>query len=74
MDQVTMAVAQYVRDKGIAVTSLAEKTGIPYGVVYPSLCANPTRKLRAYEFMQICGFLGVHPEDFWAPQPINRPE
>lgn len=72
MDRVTTAVAQYIREKGIAVTNLAERTGIPYGAVYPSLCANPTRKLRACEFMEICRFLGVPPENFWNP-PTNRP-
>lgn len=67
MDVVTVAVANYIQAKGIAVTGVAEKTGLKYGAIYPSLCPNPTRKLRAYELMVICSFLGVEPERFWNP-------
>lgn len=75
MDMITAAVAEYVKEKGIAVTGIAEKTGLPYGAIYPSLCPAPTRKLRADEFMRICLFLEVPPEQFWnkSTKPANRP-
>lgn len=66
MDNLTNRVAQYVRDKGISVVRIAERTGLPYGSIYPSLCANPTRSLRADEFMRICAFLDIDPEKFRA--------
>lgn len=64
MDNVTTAVARYIQSKGIAVTTLAASTGLPYGAIYPSLCQNPTRKLRADEFMRICAFLDADPQKF----------
>lgn len=71
MDGVTTEIAEYVRKKGIVVSTLAEKSGLSYGAIYPSLCQSPTRKLRADEFMRICAFLDVDPCKFWvhpAPQ------
>lgn len=67
MDGVTMALAAYVRERGITVTTLADKTGLSYGAIYPSLCQSPTRKLRADEFMRICNFLDVDPLKFKTP-------
>lgn len=66
MDNLTTKVAHYVQERGISVLRIAEKTGLAYGAIYPSLCANPTRKLRADEFMRICVFLGIEPERFCA--------
>lgn len=64
MDGVTQAVAKYVKDKGIAVSTISEKTGISCGVLYPSLRDEPGRKLRADEFMSICSFLDIDPWKF----------
>lgn len=66
MDGVTLAVAKYVRNKGIAISTISEKTGISCGVLYPSLRVEPARRLRADEFMSICSFLDVDPRKFTA--------
>lgn len=64
MDGVTQSVARYIKEKGVAVSAISEKTGIPCGVLYPSLRENSTRKLRADEFMLICSFLDIDPRNF----------
>lgn len=65
MDPITRAVAKYISDKGISILNLTEKSGLSYKAVYPSLCSNPTRCLRAEEFMKVCSFLDVPAENFW---------
>ena len=64
MDGVTQAVVKYIKEKGIAVSTIAEKTGFSCGVLYPSLREEPSRRLRADEFMSICTFLDVDPRKF----------
>lgn len=66
MDGITQAVARYVKEKGIAVSTISEKTGISCGALYPSLRDEPGRKLRADEFMSICSFLDIDPRKFTA--------
>lgn len=68
MDGITHAVAKYVKDKGIAISTISEKTGISCGVLYPSLRDKPARRLRADEFMSICSFLDIDPRKF----AVNR--
>lgn len=64
MDSVTQSVSQYIREKGISISTISQKTGITGGVLYPSLREKPTRRLRADEFMSICLFLDVDPWRF----------
>lgn len=63
MDNVTKAVADYIKQKGIAVSVLSEQTHISYGVLQP--CISGKRKLRASEFMAICKFLEENPFRFY---------
>ena len=60
---VTKAVSDYIRGKGIQVTVLSEGTGISYKILQPSIMGK--RKLRADEFLMICDFLEVSPVRFW---------
>ena len=74
MDHITAAVSQYIQEKGISVLHIAEKTGLRYGAIYPSLCPNPTRKLRADELMRICAFLDMEPNKFWMASRNDQAE
>lgn len=69
MDEITLRVSKYFGDKGIMVTTIAEKTGISRSALYKSINENPTRKLRADEFMKICAFLEIDPHRFWCASP-----
>ena len=63
---VTKNVAKYLREKGINLSVLAKRTGIPYSVLYSSLGlkSQVDRELRADELMSICLFLDLNPMDF----------
>lgn len=65
MNGVTESVSTYIKQKGISITAISDKTGLTYGAIYPSLCSNPVRKLRADELLAICDFLCVDPRDFY---------
>ncbi len=65
IDNVTLAVAKYFKERGILVSTAAEKTGITGSILYKSIQDNPTRRLRADEFMKLCAFLDVDPHRFW---------
>jgi len=53
MDIPTRNLGEYVREKGINVTRMSEKTGIPYTALYDSLLhKNRERDLRVGEFFQ----------------------
>ena len=67
MDGATKLVSDYISEKGISITAVSEKTGISYNVLYPSLCKNPSRKLRGDELLAVCCFLDVDPRDFYIP-------
>ncbi|WP_195540333.1 hypothetical protein [Eubacterium maltosivorans] len=69
MDRPTKYISDYVREKGINLTKLSKKTGIPYFSIYDSLLNKKRdRDLRVGEYLEICTFLGVDPMDF-ADQP-----
>ena len=59
---ITKAVSDYIKHKGITVTAISNATGIPYGALLPSISGK--RKLRADEFLTICDFLEIEPESF----------
>ena len=64
MDIATKAVSDYIKDKGITISAISEKTKIPSGKLYSSLSEKGTRDLRASEFLMICSFLEKDPTDF----------
>ena len=67
-DSITIAVGEYIKHKGIKISTLAERTGISDKKLYASLCPpSPTktaRKLRADELVLICAFLELDPMQF----------
>lgn len=61
--EVTKALSEYIKAKGITITSISEHTGISYGVLQPSLSG--ARKLRADEFLNVCCYLNENPLTFY---------
>lgn len=64
MGYATKALSEYVKQKGIQISVLANTTGIPYGKLWDSLSVNGTRELRADEFLSICSFVEKNPMEF----------
>jgi DNA-binding phage protein len=62
MSDVTKNVAEFVRDKGFPIKTIAKRTGISSNVLYKSFSGS--RKLRADEYLVLCEFLGKDPKDF----------
>ena len=61
----TKRLANYIREKGIALTQISAHTSIPYSVLRDSLSSNQrNRPLRIDEFIAICKFLEKDPMDF----------
>ncbi len=54
-----------IDDKGIALTVVSRRTGIPYMALYDSL-RNKTKKrdIRGKELVSLCKFLNVDPREF----------
>lgn len=65
MTDVTKEVSEYIRDKGITISAISQRTGISDGVLRSSLCKKSKRKLRADEYLKICDFLGIDPLRFF---------
>lgn len=61
----TKALANYIKEKGIKISLIAEKTGLSTNVLYPSLGSGRGRKLSADEFLAVCVCLEVNPLQFW---------
>lgn len=64
MSGATKALAACVKEKGIQISAISNKTGIPYGRLWSSLSPNGNRELRADEFLSVCRFIGKDPMDF----------
>lgn len=65
MDNPTISLSRYVKDKGVSLKRISEKTGISYQVIRDSLSMNGrNRELRAGEFLSICEFLSLDPRCF----------
>lgn len=64
----TQKVAKYIKDKGIKISVLSEKTGISRSSLDLSFSSYPSRTkqrmLKADELLDICDFLGLNPMDF----------
>ena len=65
MDTVTYRLGLYIRDKGTALTTISEATGIPYQKLWFSLNPKGKRSLRSDECLAICEFLEKNPMDFY---------
>lgn len=58
-------ISEYIKSKGINLTVISRRTGIPYFALYDSLMnENKNRKLRGTELIAICEFLEKNPIDF----------
>lgn len=58
----TMAVADFVRRKGITMASISQNTGISYDKIRRSFTSN--RPLTADELLLVCSYLEVDPMIF----------
>ena len=57
--------ANLIKEKGIKLSSIAEKTEIPYQILYDSLFnKKKSRELRSSELIAVCAFLDVSPMEF----------
>lgn len=61
----TKALANYIKEKGIKISTIALKTGLSENVLYPSLGSGRGRKLSADEFLAVCVCLEVDPLQFY---------
>lgn len=62
-----------IDDKGIALTVVSRRTGIPYMALYDSL-RNKTKKrdIRGKELVSLCKFLDVDPREFTDQKKAGR--
>ncbi len=63
MDNTTMALSKYIKDKGISILSISKKTKISIGKLYSSLSGS--RALRADELVMICQVIEKDPFEFF---------
>ncbi len=58
-------ISKCIEDKGIALTVISRRTGIPYAALYNSLRNRSLkREIRGRELVKLCKFLDVDPMDF----------
>jgi transcriptional regulator with XRE-family HTH domain len=69
MPNVTKEIANYIKEQGITVSTIARHTGLSRNVLHNSISGK--RKLRADEFLLICKFLKTPPEDFFKPDKAS---
>ena len=64
-DKLEKNIGDYIKRKGINLSEMARRTGIPYQMLYDSLI-NPARdrQLRGIELIAVCQFLDKDPRDF----------
>jgi lambda repressor-like predicted transcriptional regulator len=55
--------ADYVQQKGIALTAIAEGTGLKYNAVYSTL-GSRRRNVKGDELLMICEFIEADPKRF----------
>lgn len=57
--------ASFIKKRGIKLSEISRKTGIPYMYIYDSLFNDKrSRKLKGSELIAICKFLDVSPMEF----------
>ncbi len=58
-------ISKYIKEKGISLTVMSKRTGIPYYALYDSFAnENKKRQLRGTELIAVCEFLEKDPRDF----------
>lgn len=57
---------QYISERGVMISVISSKTGIPDAALYGSLRGN--RRLRADELLLVCNFLQINPMAFFCQQ------
>lgn len=58
------SVAKRIEDKGIALTVVSRRTGVPYMALYDSLKNKSKRRdIKGKELVKICKFLDVDPRE-----------
>ena len=58
---VTKKIAEFIRNKGISITKIAEKTGISYQILCRCFNDNSKRELAADELLLVCRYLDIDP-------------
>ena len=61
---VTDNLGNYIKEKGITITRIAEKTGIDYQILANCFDIKKSRELKADELLIVCRFLEVNPYNF----------
>lgn len=61
---VTQRVADFIKDKGISIAKISEKTGIGYQILCNCFDENKSRQLKADELLLVCRYLDVNPYNF----------
>ena len=61
---ITKKLSQYIKEKGVSITRIAEKTGISYQILVNCFDEKKSRELKADELLLVCRFLDVNPFDF----------
>ena len=57
--------ASVIKERGIKLSTIAERTEIPYQILYDSLFnKKKNRELRSSELIAVCAFLDVSPMEF----------
>lgn len=56
---ITNKISDYIKEKGISIKRIAEKTGISYQVLYSCFDKNSKRQLKADELISVCTFLEI---------------
>lgn len=61
---ITENISNYIKNKGITIARISEKTGISYQVLCNCFDKKRSRELKADELLLVCRFLEVNPYDF----------
>lgn len=61
---VTRKIGNYIKEKGITITRIAEATGISYQILVRCFDEKNSRELKADELLLVCRFLEINPFNF----------
>lgn len=61
---VTRKIGNYIKEKGITITRIAEATGIRYQILARCFDEKNSRELKADELLLVCRFLEINPFNF----------
>lgn len=58
-------ISKCIEDRGIALTVVSRRTGLPYMSLYDSLRnKSKNREIKGKELVKLCKFLDIDPRDF----------